>query len=124
MITKRHPAATTTGATGIKALITIASLAGVLAGWAFLSSPPPAATSSEASGGATAYTAPPPAWLLSEPQIPTLPPVVTIQSLPTAAISPPVASNGAAAVSPATSAGLSGVSATQPAPITMTRSSR
>ncbi len=123
MTAKRHPTSTT-GAPGVKALITVASLAGVLAGWAFLSAPPPTVAPSEASAGAATHTAPPPAWLLSDPQIPTLPPVATVQSLPTTATSPLVASNAAPAVSQATSAGLSGVSAAQPAPITMTRSSR
>lgn len=123
MTAKRHPASTT-GVPGVKALITVASLAGVLAGWAFLSDPPPTTALSVASSGATAQTAPPPAWLLSDPQIPTLPPVATVQSLPAAALPPLVASNAVPAVGQATSAGLSGVSAAQPAPITMTRSSR
>lgn len=114
-----------TGAPGVKALITVASLAGVLAGWAFLSAPPPTVVPFEATGGGvTAHTAPPPAWLLSEPQIPTLPPVATVQSLPAAAPPPPVASNAAPAVSQATSAGLPVVSPVQPAPVTITRSSR
>lgn len=123
MIKNRHPTPAT-GASGIKALITITSLAGVLAGWAFLSGPPPVTNPSEASGGAVAHTAPPPAWLLSEPRIPTLPPVATVQSLPTAASSPLAASQGAPAFKPATSARLPDASAVQPAPITMTRSSR
>lgn len=123
MTAKRHPASST-GVPGVKALITVASLAGVLAGWAFLSAPPSATALSAASAGVTAQTAPPPAWLLSDPQIPTLPPVATVRSLPAAATPPLIASNAAPAVSQATSAGLSGVSAAQPAPITITRSSR
>ncbi len=113
-----------TGAPGVKALITVASLAGVLAGWAFLSAPPPTVAPSQVSAGAAAHTAPPPAWLLSDPQIPTLPPVATVQSLPAAAAPPPVASNAAPAISRATSAGLPVVSPVQPAPVTITRSSR
>ncbi|MCX7792693.1 MAG: hypothetical protein N2378_18825 [Chloroflexaceae bacterium] len=123
MTRERHPARAT-GVPAVKALITVASLAGVLAGWAFLSAPPPATALSVASTGATAQTAPPPAWLLSEPQIPTLPPVATVRSLPAAATPPLIASNAAPAVGQATSAGLPGASAVQPAPITVTRSSR
>ena len=75
------------GAPGVKALVTTASLAATLAGWATLSinTPAPVAqasvdVSTEVEQAAPVIVmAPPPAWLRQDPNIPAIPAVATVQ---------------------------------------------
>lgn len=115
------------GAPAIKMLITAASIAATLTGWAVLSEPLPVATTPVAAvANVAAPTAPPPAWLLSEPPIPTLvpvavalasePPIVSVKSnAPPAPTQPTLRDVTALVQIPATP---------PPQPVTRTRSSR
>ncbi|MEI6778102.1 MAG: hypothetical protein WCK70_14470 [Chloroflexales bacterium] len=78
------------GAPGMKALVTTASLAATLAGWATLSINTPAAPVTaqvtlpvevEQQATPVIVMAPPPAWLRQEPSIPNIPAVATVQPI-------------------------------------------
>ena len=79
------------GAPGMKALVTTASLAATLAGWATLSINTPAAPVTahvtlpveveQQQATPVIVMAPPPAWLRQEPSLPDIPAVATVQPI-------------------------------------------
>ena len=72
------------GVPGVKALVTTASLAVTLAGWATLSAHTPAPVAlaiapAEVEQVPVVVMAPPPAWLRESPNIPAIPEVATVK---------------------------------------------
>ncbi|ABU56360.1 hypothetical protein [Roseiflexus castenholzii] len=128
-----------------KLIISTASIAATLTGWALLAiQNPPAATATESFSQAPAVVAPPPAWLSEPPVIPTLPPLIAVAQPPESADIQPVApaAGSAQPVAPAAPAPVvvanppvlrevsaplrvnPPVQAQRPAPVVVTRSSR
>jgi len=121
-----------TPAQGMKSLITATAIAATLAGWVAFSAqePPPLAASATVLRDGAA--APPPAWLLSDPLIPALPPVamaVATSGGVAAQVSGPavaqVSGPAVAVAAPVPPPALRAVAAAlPPAPVASTRSSR
>jgi hypothetical protein len=112
MTTPRSPRPT--GAPGVRHLLTAASLAATLSGWALFTAAQPPQASATLQAPAAAVAAPPPGWLSAPPPLPTLVTVATVDA-PAA----PVAAPAAPVAAP-----LRQLSAPPPAPVTTTRSSR
>lgn len=141
--TLRHTSAHT-----YKLVISAASVAATLAGWALLAIQPVAESQQfeplpDVSGTPAVVTAPPPAWLSEPPAIPALPPLVELADI-TAEGAQPAQPDQAQIVSPVTAPVVSSsppappalravnapvtvnppVQAQRPAPVVVTRSSR
>jgi hypothetical protein len=107
----------------LKLVISAASVAATLVGWALLAAPNTPATVQTESPAGAAVTAPPPAWLAEPPIIPTLQPLTGVaQPADTAGFqiaNPPALREVSAPVSVNPL-----VQAQRPAPVVVTRSSR